>query len=138
MLYALRIRASPFCGISVCSGTKYDQENFLPPHFNEQDFYLPLRENPREISSSVSFKISPRVFITTTIILSQKFVDDRKHSKASWAKISGASVDALNSAEKICLAALEYQLNVAYETYTKWSEKISSLNDMKTTQMQIN
>ncbi|KAJ1548475.1 hypothetical protein HK096_001856, partial [Nowakowskiella sp. JEL0078] len=84
------------------------------------------------VSSTVNFIhqgviLSPRFIITIAVILAQKVMDDVKYGNSCWAKISSVEVEELNKAERACLTALEYRLNVSFEVFSNWTQIITTI-----------
>ncbi|KAJ1558212.1 hypothetical protein HK096_002935, partial [Nowakowskiella sp. JEL0078] len=69
-------------------------------------------------------KLSLKALILVSVILAQKYLDDRRINNAIWARIGGFEVEVVNTVERNCLAILGYELWTEPETYMKWSNAV--------------
>ncbi|KAJ1565562.1 hypothetical protein HK096_001984 [Nowakowskiella sp. JEL0078] len=77
---------------------------------------------PHFASSQASgLKLTPRQLMTVSLMLAHKYLEDRRFSAVTWSKISGVDVKELNSAERECLAALQFDLFVSEQEFFSWN-----------------
>ncbi|KAJ1570139.1 hypothetical protein HK096_004512 [Nowakowskiella sp. JEL0078] len=69
---------------------------------------------------ALGLKLTPRQLMTVTLMLAYKYLEDRKFSATAWAKISSIDVNELNSVERECLAALQFNLYVSEQEFLDW------------------
>ncbi|RKO85639.1 hypothetical protein BDK51DRAFT_32258 [Blyttiomyces helicus] len=60
------------------------------------------------------------ILFLTALLLANKFTDDDRFSNSAWADAAGVEAAELNRAERVVLAALEFNLNVSEEEYAEW------------------
>lgn len=61
-----------------------------------------------------------RTFLTS-LILASKYLQDRNYSACAWSKISGLSIKELNNNEVCFLKAVDWNLHISSEIYSRWS-----------------
>ncbi|KAJ1560595.1 hypothetical protein HK096_007991, partial [Nowakowskiella sp. JEL0078] len=64
--------------------------------------------------------MTPRVMITVTLLLANKFLEEVNLPNAMWAWFSGIDVQILNNAEREVLTTLDYTLWLKQDELDEW------------------
>lgn len=77
------------------------------------------------VISGISFHNMHRL-VALSIMTSTKFYDDVHYSNRSWSKIVGIPLRELNDAETEFLRALNFEINIKFESLEMWAGMISN------------
>jgi hypothetical protein len=69
-----------------------------------------------------------RMFLSA-LIVACKFLSDKPPSNQAWSTLAGLSIDEINSNERVFLAALSFDLNVAHDVYRKWTRVLLPISE---------
>ncbi|KAJ1560596.1 hypothetical protein HK096_007992 [Nowakowskiella sp. JEL0078] len=67
-------------------------------------------------------RLSPRLLIIVTMMLSKKVMEDTRVRNVRWAELGGVDLQTLNCAEREVLAAMGYQLSLSERQFSDWVE----------------
>ncbi|KAI8811844.1 hypothetical protein BJ742DRAFT_795754 [Cladochytrium replicatum] len=76
-------------------------------------------------------KLTPRAILLACLLIAAKQLDDGTPKGASkiWAGVGGMGAEELGAAERECLAALGWELNVSKEEFEEWMAQVDRVGE---------
>ena len=91
----------------------------IKPHIPDRDFTQEQLHDDGPFA--LSLQCGRRMFLTA-LILASKYLQDRNYSNQAWSRLSGLSVQDINTNEMAFLSAVDWRLHISETIFQRWAD----------------
>ena len=105
----------------------------IKPHIPDRDFTQEQFHDDGPLA--LSLQCGRRMFLTA-LILASKYLQDRNYSNQAWSRLSGLSVQDVNTNEMAFLSAVDWRLHISERIFQRWADIVLQYTTITSTRGQ--